>query len=242
MGTRALRFGRLGSTTLRAHPSLLVAGVVLVALFAPRFDHAGADPYLVGVVFVVALYASILVHELAHVGAARAFGMRVPSVTLHLLGGETHIVGRSRGPGADALIAFVGPVASAAIGVVVLLAVDASAHPTTQQVLWSLGWINLLIAAFNLLPGPPLDGGRVVAAAAWSLSGRHSTGLRVAAWTGRATALLAVAGVVWFSLGSPRGLFDVLITVVVGGFLWAGAGHSLRQADAEHSHDNERNT
>ena len=213
-----------------------------MALFAPRFDHAGANPYLVGVVFVAALYASILVHELAHVGAARAFGMRVPSVTLHLLGGQTRIVGRSRGPGAEALIAFVGPLASGVIGLLALLAVDASTHPTTQQVLWSLGWINVLIAAFNLLPGPPLDGGRVVSALGWSLSGRRSTGLRAAAWTGRATALLVVAGVVWFSLGSPRGLFDVVIALVVGGFLWAGASHGLRQAAVEQRYDNERNT
>ncbi len=234
--TRPIVLGRLGETTLRARPSLLLAGIVLVLLFSPRFGADGANPYLVGVVFVVALYASVLVHELAHMAVARAFGLRVPSVTLHLLGGETLIAG-SRGPLQEALTSVVGPLASAAVGLIASFGVGTVEDPTTAQVLWSLGWINLLIAVFNLLPAPPLDGAHVVAATTWGLTGRRSTGTRVSGWSGRATALVVVVGVVWFSLGSSRGLVDVVIAVLVGGFLWAGAGQALRLATLQRRHE-----
>lgn len=237
LSPRPFVIGRLGATTLRAHPSLLLAGVVLVVLFAPRFDAGGADPYLVGVVFVAALYASVLVHELAHMAVARAYGLQVPSVTLHLLGGETRIAGGSRGPLQEALTSVVGPLASAVVGLAASYGVGAVGDPTAAQVLWSLGWINLLIAGFNLLPAPPLDGGHVVAAIGWGITGRPSSGTRASAWSGRATALVAVAAVVSFTLGSSRGLVDLLVAVIVAGFLWSGAGQALRLADLQRRHE-----
>ena len=237
LSARPFVIGRLGATTVRAHPSLLLAGVVLVMLFAPRFDAGGANPYLVGVVFVVALYASVLVHELAHMAVALAYGLRVPSVTLHLLGGETRIAGGSRGPLQEALTSVVGPLASASVGLVASVGVGAVQDPTAAQVLWSLGWINLLIAGFNLLPAPPLDGGHVVAAIVWGISGRPSSGTRASGWSGRATAVLAVVVVVWFSLGSSRGLVDVLVAVIVAGFLWTSAGQALRLATLQRRHE-----
>ena len=74
------RIGRFSGVDLLARPSLLLMGVVLVVLFAPRFDdQTRTNPYAVAAVFVVALYASVLLHEVAHVLAARAYGMHVPS-------------------------------------------------------------------------------------------------------------------------------------------------------------------
>ena len=93
------RLGRLGGVDLLIKPSIVLMGVVLVVLFTPRFDdRSDANPYALATAFVIALYVSVLVHELAHVFAARQFGMRVQSVTLHLLGGETLIEGESRTP------------------------------------------------------------------------------------------------------------------------------------------------
>ena len=111
------RIGRVAGVDLLARPSLLVMGVILVVLFAPRYeDQTQTNPYVVAAVFVVALYASILLHEIAHVLAARGFGMHVPSVTLHLLGGETAIEGESRTPWQELATAIVGPIVSLAIG------------------------------------------------------------------------------------------------------------------------------
>ena len=138
-------------------------------------------------------------HELAHVAAARGFGMRVHSVTLHLLGGETSIEGESRRPFQELWIAIVGPLTSAAIGVVAL-AVGRSLDGTSATLLAAIGLVNLLVAAFNMIPGLPLDGGRVLRALIWGVTGREVLGIRVAAWIGRLTAVVAV---VWAGL-RPR--------------------------------------
>lgn len=225
-----VQFGRIGSTRLLAKPSLLVMGVLLVVLFAPRLDRGGGvDPYLLGVVFVAGLYLSVLVHELAHLAVARAYRMRVPTVTLHLLGGETAIEGSSRTPGQELLTSVVGPLASALLGVASLAAVPLVSDPTAEQLLWLIGWINLLIAAFNMVPGLPLDGGRALRAVIWALTGRESLGVRVAAWVGRLTAVVLVLAVLLWRVGAdPRGWIDLAIAALVAWFLWEGASHALR--------------
>ncbi|MGJ9412358.1 M50 family metallopeptidase [Aeromicrobium sp. CF4.19] len=232
-----VRFGRLGSTDLLARPSLLLMGAVIAVLFAPRFAGDSTDRYVVAVVFVLALYLSVLAHELAHVAVARAFGLRVPRVTLHLLGGETIIAGGLRTPTQEVLTSIVGPVASGLVGATSLALVDATSSPATQQVLWSLGWINLLVGAFNLLPALPLDGGRVLAAAVWARTGRQATGVRAACTSGRVVAGALVLVVAIVRLGETGGLLDVAIALLVGAFLWAGAGQALRTARHLDHHD-----
>src|SRR5687768_15255029 len=113
-------------------------GVVLVALFAPRFDdRSDANPYALATAFVVALYVSVFVHELAHVFAARQFGMRVQSVTLHLLGGETLIEGESRTPWQELWISISGPLTSLGIGIS-SLSLSNSMDGTSSDILWSV--------------------------------------------------------------------------------------------------------
>ena len=145
---------------------------------------------MVAAIFVVALYVSVFLHEVAHVVAARSFGMRVPSVTLHLLGGETAIEGESRTPWQELVTAIVGPLVSLAIGLGAESGRPARWSPgVLHDVVWSVGWVNILIAVFNMLPGLPLDGGRVFKAVVWQLTGREQTGTRVAAWIGRFAAV-----------------------------------------------------
>src|SRR5690606_2165071 len=157
--------------------SLLVMGLILVLVFAPQFDRLGGNPYVVAAVFVLALYASILVHEIAHVVAARAFGMRVPSVTLHLLGGETYLEGESRRPVQEFVTAVVGPLTSLAIGLAAWWTALQLPPGLAYAVLWSVGFINILVAGFNMLPGLPLDGGRVFRALIWGVTGNESAGV-----------------------------------------------------------------
>jgi len=214
------RIARIGGVDILIGPSLLVMGVLLVLVFAPRFES-----YQGATLFVLGLYASVFLHELAHLAAARGFGLRVRSITLHLLGGETAIDSPSRTPVQEFLIAVVGPLASLAIGVACLVIDSGSA------VVAALGWINIVIGVFNLLPGLPLDGGRALRATIWQVSGRLDAGTRLAAWAGR---LIAVAVVVVTLLrvdyDGQTWSVDLAFAVLVGWFLWEGASHALRTA------------
>jgi Zn-dependent protease len=217
------RIGRIGNVDVLIRPSLLVMGVLLVFFFAPRFDGGGATSgYQGAMLFVLGLYASVFLHELAHLVAARGFGLTVRSITLHLLGGETAIEGPSRTPVQEFVIAVAGPLVSIAIGVACFF-LDAG-----SAVVAALGWINIVVGVFNLLPGLPLDGGRALRAAIWQLSGRADAGTRVAAWAGRLIAVaLIVVTLLRVDYGGPTWSFDVAIAVLVAWFLWEGAGHAL---------------
>lgn len=221
----------MGGVDLLIRPSLLVMGAVLVVVFVPRFDdRSDSNPYILSVAFVLALYVSVLVHEIAHVVVARRFRMRVQSVTLHLLGGETLIEGESRTPWQELATSIAGPIASLVIGIVGLQA-ESSTSGTTSDVLYSIAYVNVLVAIFNMLPGLPLDGGRVFRAIIWQLTGNEATGVRIAAWIGRAA---AIAVLVFGVLGRGDGRqvsVNLIVAVMVAWFLWQGASDALRNAD-----------
>jgi Zn-dependent protease len=225
------RIARIAGADILVRPSLLLMGVILVIVFAPQFESLGAgpNPYLTAVVFVLSLYISVFLHELAHLAVARWFGMRVPSVELHLLGGETHIEGDSRHPWQELATSVVGPIASLVIGIAALWGAQAS-DGATQSVLWSVGFINVLIAIFNMLPGLPLDGGRVLRALIWALTGSEAKGVRIAGWIGRLAALALVAIAVAMVFGEDTfAIGRALLLLAVALFLWQGASYALKQ-------------
>nr|MCW2728314.1 hypothetical protein [Aeromicrobium sp.] len=225
------RIARVAGVDVLIKPSLLVMGAALVLLFAPRWeDRSDTSPYVLATVFVVALYISVLVHEIAHVLAARAYRMNVDSVTLHLLGGETVIEGESRTPGQELVTSIVGPLASLAIALGAFAVSDSMGFNTTSDVIWSIAWVNLIVAGFNMLPGLPLDGGRVFRAIIWKVTGNEETGVRIAAWIGRFAAV-AVVVVALLSIGDVRDTtVNLLIAALVAWFLWEGATDALRHA------------
>jgi len=221
------RIARVGGVDILIAPSLLVMGVLLVFFFAPRFDAAGAmSGYQGATLFVLGVYASVFLHELAHLVSARGFGLRVRSITLHLLGGETAIEGGSRTPVQEFVISVAGPLVSIALGVGCFAVDSASA------VVAALGWINVVVGVFNLLPGLPLDGGRALRASIWLISGRPDAGTRVAAWAGRliAVALVAVT-LLRVDYSGPTWSVDVAIAVLVAWVLWEGAGQALHHVN-----------
>lgn len=229
MNGRAWRLARVDGVDLLVRPSLFVMGAVLVVVFASRFgDRTSSNPYVLAIAFVVGLYVSVLVHELAHVVVARGYRMRVRSVTLHLLGGETVIEGESRRPLQELAVAGVGPLASIVIGLA-CLAVDDLFGGTTGSLLSAMGLVNLLVAAFNLIPGLPLDGGRMLRALIWGVTGRELVGIRVAAWIGRLTAV-AVVLVVALLPRDDSYVLDLVIALIVAWFLWAGSSQALQRA------------
>lgn len=228
------RIGRVLGVDLLIKPSLLVMGVVLVVLFAPQWeDRSDTSPYVLATVFVIGLYISVLVHEIAHLVAARAYKMQVDSVTLHLLGGETLIAGESRTPGQEFVTSIVGPLASLVIAAGAFSLSDSLPFGTTSDIIWSIAFVNLLVAGFNMLPGLPLDGGRVFRAIVWKLTGREESGVRIAAWIGRLTAVALVAVTVLTVDGLQDSAVNIAISLFVAWFLWEGATDALRHADRD---------
>ncbi|MBZ5733966.1 site-2 protease family protein [Nocardioides sp. TRM66260-LWL] len=231
-----IRIGSVaGSDVLVSSSWFLVAGLIAVVM-APQAEQVqpglGAWSYLAGALFAVVLYGSVLLHEAAHALVAKAFGLPVSSITLHFLGGMTAIDKEARRPREEFLIAVVGPLTSLAVGVGALAAVLVVPGGLLELVLEGLAGANLLVGVLNLVPGLPLDGGRVLKSAVWGASGDVHRGTIVAAWGGRVAAVLALLWPVFLErvLDSPTSLLDLALAVLVAGFLWAGATAALRSA------------
>jgi Zn-dependent protease len=187
--------------------------------------------YLVAAAFVVLLYLSVLVHELSHSLVARGFGLPVRRILLYPLGGFSEIEREPPTPAREFLVSAAGPALSlglAAVGYGVLhwTGLDGLPGLLVQQLVWA----NVLVGIFNLLPGLPLDGGRMLRAGVWKLTGKPSTATVVAAWAGRvlAVAVLVVPLVMLSSAGDQVQLFDVVWLGVIAAFMWVGASQSLR--------------
>ena len=176
-----------------------------------------------GVGATVLFFGSVLVHELAHALVAQARGIRVQDITLFLFGGATRARVDSRGPGDEFLIALVGPLTSgllaALFGIVAGLGRDVLSAPLAGT-LGYLAWTNLLLAAFNLVPGFPLDGGRLLRAAIWKTTGSLGRATRVASVAGQ--------GVGWLLVGA--GVASLLAGDLAGGIWFAFIGWFLVQA------------
>lgn len=227
-----VRIGTLaGSDVLVSTSWFLVAGLI-AWLMGPRVEQIqpGLGPwkYVVGVAFAIALYLAILLHEGSHAVMARRYGFRVESITLHFLGGATAIAGEARRPRQEFWIAVVGPLTSLGVGAAALAVWFVLPDGLLRLVVEGLAGSNLVIGLLNLVPGLPLDGGRVLKATVWAATGRIHTATVVAAWGGRAT---AVAVVVWAvaTAGTGNAVSPVLLAIVAV-FLWTGASQSLASA------------
>lgn len=175
-----------------------------------------------------AFFGCLCVHEVAHAVVARRFGVRVRGITLFLLGGVAEIQGELPSPGAELAVALVGPATSVAIGsVLALLAEWAGALGWTavEAVAFTLALVNLGVALFNLAPGLPLDGGRILRAAIWRMTGSFARATAAASLGGRIVAAVLVAvGIV----SAVRGELTGLWYVPMGVFIWFLARASAR--------------
>src|SRR5262245_6257323 len=186
----------------------------------------GTLRYVVAAAFVVLLYASVLVHELSHSVVARGFGLPVRRILLYPLGGFSEIEREPPTPGREFLVSAAGPAVSLALaggG----YALDRGVHTSgvLRVLLVQLVVANLLVGIFNLLPGLPLDGGRMLRAAVWKLTGRPGQATVVAAWAGRvlAIAVLVIPLAIYAREGGGIDLFDAVWLAVIAAFMWTGA-------------------
>ena len=209
----------------------LIAGVFIL-LYSNSLQQVvhGSMRYVVAAVFVVLLYASVLVHELSHCVVARAFDLPVRRVLLYPLGGFSEIEKEAPTPAREFLVAAAGPAIS-----LVLAAVGYGLGPviprgTGPVLVTQLMWANLLVGLFNLLPGLPLDGGRMLRAGIWKVTRRPGAATIGAAWTGRviAAALLIVPFALFARDSNTNQVFDAAWLAVIAAFMWLGAGQAIR--------------
>jgi Zn-dependent protease len=219
-----------------------ILGVLLIAwLWSPQFDLPGVSTalqYGLAAAFAVLLYVSILVHEGAHAVAARSFGYRVTRIVLWVLGGFTVYERERTTPGREAVVAAVGPLATAVIAVGCWAGARATAGDPSgwaHLLLEALAFGNGFMAVYNLLPGLPLDGGAVVKALVWGVSGSEETGTVVAGWCGRIVALLVLTvplGLITAAGGTPS-VWLALTAAIFAALLWTGASEAIRRGRIE---------
>jgi Zn-dependent protease len=224
-----------GSDVLVSSSWFLVAALIAVIL-APAVEREspGLGPwkYVAGLAFAVILYLSVLLHEASHAMMARHYGFPVSSITLHFLGGMTAIEGEARQPRQEFMIAVVGPLTSLLVGGVSAALFLVTPDGLLSMAVGGLAGMNLFVGVLNLIPGLPLDGGRVLKAAVWRVTGNMHRGTIVAGWGGR---LAAVAVLAWPLIMEPlRGtrpeVIDFVLAFVVATFLWSGATAAMSSA------------
>ena len=190
--------------------------------------------YAVAFLFAVLLYVSVLLHELAHCVVAKMFGLPVRKITLYLLGGVSEIEKEAQTPGREFLVAAAGPFLSLALAGGGLLAdlFLVTGDGIAQVLILQLWVANLIVGVFNLLPGLPLDGGRMLRAGVWKATGSPGTGTIVAAWAGRALAVVVIAVPPAISMlgDQPLDERNMIWSVVLAAFIWMGATQSLKVA------------
>lgn len=235
-----VRVGRAFGVPVYVAPSWFLVAALITYFFAPTVEQRvagiGSARYLVSLLFALLLYLSVFIHELSHTLTARRLGLPVRRITLQLLGGVSEIEREPDSPGKEYLVAIAGPLISLLLaGVGFALVGQFHEGGITRVLAGELALSNGLVAAFNLLPGLPLDGGRVLRAAVWGLSGRPDAGTVVAAWVGRGVAvvLLAVPLVSGAGTGSPANLVNIIYFALLASFIWGGATAALRRAQVQ---------
>lgn len=231
-----LRIGQVGGVDVLVRSSWLLVAAIIAVMIAPAVDEVepglGGWKYVAGGAFAVLLYLSVLLHEMSHALMAKRYGLPVRSITLHFLGGVTEIDGEPDTPRREFGVSVVGPLTSIGVGLVFLLL-----HPVTPDGLLrlavdALAGANLIVGVLNLVPGLPLDGGRVLRAAVWKATGNPHQATIVAGWGGRlaAVAALAYPFVLALVTGRPTTLSDYVFAFVIAAFLWGGASSAIVSA------------
>jgi Zn-dependent protease len=235
--SEGIPLGRIGGVPVILAWSWFAIAAFIVLVFSPQVQDMipgiGTMAYLVAFSYAVLLLLSVLVHELAHALSARAFGWPTARIVLNVWGGHTQFENFQASAGRSLVVALAGPAANFA-----LAGIGWASRPLFAG--HAVGWlltdsfvlVNLAVAVFNVLPGLPLDGGRLVESAVWKATGNQEKGTVAAGWAGRIIVVLLVLGfaVLPVLMGGRPDLTFVVMVVLVSGFLWAGASASIAQA------------
>lgn len=231
-----IRIGRIGGIDINVHPSWIVAfGLISWSLAESYFPSIYArwsdvQYWASGVAGALLLFVSVLIHELSHSFVAKGRGFGVHSIVLFIFGGVSNIKGESQSPKDEFLISVVGPLTSFLLAGVFWLVrsvgIDAVA-PQGIAVLDYLVMVNILLGGFNLIPGFPLDGGRVLRSIVWAITGNGRTAIAVAAGSGQVIGFLFIAFGIWQVFGGN--LLGGIWIAFIGWFLSNAAEGSAAQ-------------
>jgi len=229
---------RIGGIEIGVHASwLIVFGLVAwslaVGYFPAEIRGLGQlEAWVLGAVSALLLFGSVLVHELAHSFVARAQGLEARSITLFIFGGVSNVGGQARRPLTEFTVAIVGPLTSFVIAALCwVIALALADLPVPATVARYLAFINLFLGAFNLVPGFPLDGGRVLRAIAWNVTGSMRRGTEIAVAGGHLVGygIMLLGFLELFAGEALSGLW----LVAIGWFLSSAATASLDQVRFE---------
>jgi Zn-dependent protease len=219
---------------LRIHPSWFVILALATAAFQQHYSLSLKDPvsatvlWGLGLATAVLLLVSVLLHELGHSLVALAQGVQVRSITLFLLGGVASVERECSTARGALLVAAAGPAVSLVLGLGLLAGTHGASHlsPLLGAMVYQLGSLNLVLGLFNLLPGLPLDGGLIVKALVWQVSGSQRRGVEVANGCGRFLSLMAIGlGAVLLLRGAGLGGAWLMLL----GWFGLGASRNQRQ-------------
>ncbi|MDO7866848.1 site-2 protease family protein [Nocardioides jiangxiensis] len=230
------RLGRFLGVDVHVSRTWFLLAALIAVIMAPVVEEAepglGAWKYVAGLVIAVVYAFTILVHEAAHAVASRRYGYPVESITLHFLGGHTGVDGGPRSPGQELVMSIVGPLASLGVALVAWLLAQVLPDGLIGLVVDTLAWANLVIGIFNLLPGLPLDGGRVLKALVWGATRNEVRGTLVAGWAGRLVAVLTLflplAMDRWYDV--PADVTSWAFAAILAAFIWTGATAAMQGA------------
>ena len=229
----SLRIGRIAGIDINIHISWLIILVLFTFFLANGYfpttypGQTNALYVLLGFVSTILLFISVLLHELAHSLVARARGLPVHTIVLFVFGGVSNIEQEPQTPDIEFSMAFVGPLVSVLIGALCygLLFLIRGNHSSLVPILSYLAFTNILIGIFNLIPGFPLDGGRILRSIMWKITGNVHTATNIATIVGQGFAYLFILyGIVQFFYGN--GLTGLLIAFI--GWFLLSAAHTAR--------------
>ena len=232
----SFRIFRIAGIDINIHISWLIILVFLTFSLATGWfpitypGSSTATYYLLGFIASILLFVSVLLHELAHSFVARSRGLQVKSIVLFIFGGVSNIEQEPQTPGIEFSMAFVGPLVSLLIGVVCygLLLLVRGTHSLLVPILSYLALMNIILGIFNLIPGFPLDGGRVLRSIIWKATGNFQTATNITTFVGQAFAYLIILwGILLFFAGNA---FNGLIIIFTGWFLLTSAQSARSQS------------
>jgi Zn-dependent protease len=232
-----IHLGELFGIRFRLHFTwFIIFALVTISLVYPEYSRW--TYWVVGIITSLLFFGSVLAHELAHSLVGRANGIPIESITLFIFGGVAQMTREATCPDAELKMAVAGPLSSLAIGGVfglLWLFIPSAPEPIATMIEW-LAVMNGVLAAFNLIPGFPLDGGRVFRSLLWRLTGSYHHSTRIATRVGQGIGYLFMLGGIVIIALRPSGLswFDGVWIVFIGWFLENAARtsyHQLRQEE-----------
>jgi Zn-dependent protease/CBS domain-containing protein len=235
----SFRIGKIAGIDIDIHVSWIIILVLLTWSLATGWfpqlypGWSTATYWVVSLIASLLLFVSVLLHELAHSLVARRRGLSVKNITLFVFGGVSNIEQEPKSAGIEFQMAVVGPLTSLLIGAVcyLLLLPLRGTHSPLEGILFYLAVTNILLGIFNLIPGFPLDGGRVLRSIVWKLSGSMRRATRVATVTGQIIGYLFILLGIWLFFTSN--LLDGIWFGFIGWFLLNAAQSANSQGALE---------